>query len=452
MFVEVNAERKKKEESVSYYSGEKKGNVDSNYVEKPGAWYFPPIASLITAGGRLLLAMLEKSVQKRGGGYLFCDTDSLCIVGSKKGGFVECPGGPITRNNKSGINALSLSDVQEIAKHFRKLNPYDPSLVPEILKIEDVNFVDSDPKKPFRQLFGYAISAKRYALYSPVENDIHIEKAGEHGLGYLFAPKERKKRQEDEETPQWVLEAWEFLLRRALKLPSKDPNWLDLPTMMRMVVTTPNVFKQRRPEWLGPFNFFLFPMLSETFGGYPKGFNKSNFIFITPYESDRKKWSSLSGVNLIDGESYQIAMQPTVNQDKVIPDSFRIRLRKYLGKQETKSLAPDGTPCTGATHGLLQRARITAGKLVPVGKETDRRWEQGDDPSMIDSDIYVFEKRTKLVIANPSERKKWLAIGLRRLMRESKLTQTPVSNALKGKPVRPRTLSIIRQTVDRLSS
>jgi hypothetical protein len=61
-------------------------------------------------------------------------------------------------------------------------------------------------------------------------------------------------------------------------------------------------------------------MLSETFGGYPKGFNKSNFVFITPYESDRRKWHSLLGVNLIDGESYQIAMQPTVNQDKVIPD------------------------------------------------------------------------------------------------------------------------------------
>jgi hypothetical protein len=70
----------------------------------------------------------------------------------------------------------------------------------------------------------------------------------------------------------------------------------------------------------------------------------------------------------------------------------------------------------------------------------------------IDSDIYVFEKWTKLAIADPSERKKWRAIGLRRLMRESKLTQTPVSYALTGKPVRPRTLSIIRQTVDRLSS
>jgi hypothetical protein len=39
-----------------------------------------------------------------------------------------------------------------------------------------------------------------------VEGDIHIEKASGHGLGYLFAPMERKKSEEDEETPQWVLE------------------------------------------------------------------------------------------------------------------------------------------------------------------------------------------------------------------------------------------------------
>jgi hypothetical protein len=450
LFVEVNVEMKKKEKPVAYFSGEQRGRVDSNYVEKPGAWYFPPLASLITSGGRLLLAMLEKSVQERDGGYLFCDTDSLCIVGSEKGGFVECLGGPVTRKKKSGIKALSLDEVKSIAQEFRKLNPYDPSLVPEILKIEDVNYVDFDPKKPFRQLFGYAISAKRYALYSQAENDIHIQKASGHGLGYLFAPKESRKEFEDEETPQWVFEAWEFLLRKTLKLPSRDPNWLDLPTMMRMVVTTPNVFKHRRPEWLGPFNFFLFPLLSETFGGYPAGFDKSNFVFITPYESERKKWSSLKGVNLADGQPYEISMRPTLNQDKVIPESFRILLRKYLGKPEVKSLAPGGTPCTGTTRGLLQRARITAGKLVPVGKETDRRWEQGEDPSMIDSDIFVYEKRMKLVIADPSERQRWSDSGVRRLIRESKLSQTPVSNAIKGKPVRPRTLAIIRQTAARI--
>jgi len=450
LFVEVNPKRKKKETNVTYFSGEEKGSVASNYVEEPGVWYFPPLASLITSGGRLLLAMLEKSVQERESGYLFCDTDSLCIVGSEKGGLVECLGGPVTRKKKPGIKALSLNEVKGIARRFRKLNPYDPTLVPEILKIEDVNFLDSNPNQPFRQLFGYAISAKRYALYSQLEHNIRIEKASGHGLGYLFAPKERKKKEEDEETPRWVMEAWKYLLRKALNLPSKDPNWLDSPAMMRMVVTTPNVFKQRRPEWLGPFNFFLFPMLSETFGGYPAGFDKSNFVFITPYESDRKKWSSLRGINLWDGKSYQISMQPTMYQDKVVPESFRILLRKYLGKTEVKSLAPDGTPCTATTRGLLQRARIKAGKLVPVGKETDRRWEQGEDPSMIDSDIFVYEKRTKLVIADPSERKKFAAIGWRRLAKESKLSLSPVGKVIKGKGVRPQTLSIIRQTTARI--
>ncbi len=45
LFVEVNTERKKKEMKVSYFSGEEKGRVASNYVEKPGAWYFPPLAN-----------------------------------------------------------------------------------------------------------------------------------------------------------------------------------------------------------------------------------------------------------------------------------------------------------------------------------------------------------------------------------------------------------------------
>jgi len=448
LFVEVNTETKKKEQQIVYFSGEKKGKIDSNYAEKPGAWYFPPIASLITSGGRLLLAMLEKSVDEKQGSYLFCDTDSLCIVGTKKGSFVACAGGKTRHHGKPGFRALSLLEIRAICDKFKRINPYDSSLVSEILKIEDVNYVDSNPKKPFRQLYGYAISAKRYALYTRSENNIQIEKASGHGLGYLFAPKERKEN-EDEETPQWVMEAWNFLLRNELKLRAEEPPWLDLPAMMRMVVTTPNVFKHQRPEWLGPFNFFLFPLIS-VLGGYPAGYDNSNFRFIIPYESDRKKWKSLTGVNLGNEQKFQIAMRPTANQDKVIPDSFRIVLHNYLSKPEVKSLAPDGTPCTGATHGLLLRAKIIAGKLIPVGKETDRHWEQGEDPSMLDSQVYVYEKQRKTVVADASERKSWSAIGVRRLMRESKLSQAPVSNAIMGKPVRRQTISIIRQAAAKI--
>jgi len=191
-----------------------------------------------------------------------------------------------------------------------------------------------------------------------------------------------------------------------------------------------------------------------TFGAKYWGeiYDNSNFLFIAPYESDRRMWKSLAGVNLADGQKFQIAMRPTANQDRVIPDSFRIVLRNYLGKPEVKSLAPDGTPCTGTTQGLLLRAKINAGKLVPVGKETDRHWEQGEDPSMLDSQVYTYENQRKTVVADASERKSWFDIGVRRLMRESKLSQAPVSNAIKGKPVRRQNLSVIRQAAAKIKA
>jgi hypothetical protein len=228
----------------------------------------------------------------------------------------------------------------------------DPSLVPEILKIEDVNSVDADPKKPFRQLFGYAISAKRYALYGKSANEIHMEKASGHGLGYLFSPKRDKKNREiKDKIPEWIVQAWDFLLRKELGLPPEESAWLNLPAMMRMVVTTPNILKGRRPEWLNPFNFFLFPVLSEA-QSYPVGFDESNFFFITPMETDRRKWRSLEGINVFDGQTYQIAMSSqTGRPDPVVPDSLKIILNKYLKKPETKSLAPDGSPCVATTWG-----------------------------------------------------------------------------------------------------
>lgn len=120
----------------------------------------------------------------------------------------------------------------------------------------------------------------------------------------------------------------------------------------------------------------------------------------------------------------------------MIPDSFRIILNKYLKKPETKSLAPDRTPCVATTRGLLRRAKIVVGRLIPVGKETDRRWEHGDEPSMLDLKIHVYEKQRKMCVADPSERKAWSAIGVSSLMRKSGLHQKTVYKILAGDPVR----------------
>jgi hypothetical protein len=44
---------------IDIFSGEIRATEQTSIVELPGPWYFPPVSALITAGGRLLLAMLE---------------------------------------------------------------------------------------------------------------------------------------------------------------------------------------------------------------------------------------------------------------------------------------------------------------------------------------------------------------------------------------------------------
>src|SRR5215831_14412874 len=124
--------------------------------------------------------------------------------------------------------------------------------------------------------------------------------------------------------------------------------------------TTPNVMRTNRPGWLAPFNFFLFPLISDL-GGYPAGFDRSNFKFIIPFESDRSRWKSLRGINLWDEKIYRISMHLGIKRTAVVPESFRIILRQYLRHAEAKSLAPDGSACAGDTIGLLRRASIVAG-------------------------------------------------------------------------------------------
>jgi len=177
----------------------------------------------------------------------------------------------------------------------------------------------------------------------------------------------------------------------------------------------------------------------------------SQLVGATEMETNRSKWRSLTGINLFDGLTYQIAMSPTARQDKVIPESFRIILRQYLRKPEVKSLAPDGSLCVGTTEGLLRRTKIVAGGVIPVGKETDRRWEQGEDPSMLDSKIHVYETPRNMAVAEPAERKSWAAVGVRRLMRKSGLSQKTIYKILAGDPVRRDTLSSFRQAIDRIT-
>jgi hypothetical protein len=95
--------------------------------------------------------MFERCVKDAKGSYLFCDTDSMSIVASS-GGSVACRGGRWKLNNgREGVRALSYKAVKALAKRFRA-ESLQCKGVREILKIEDINFVGSNPRNQPRQL------------------------------------------------------------------------------------------------------------------------------------------------------------------------------------------------------------------------------------------------------------------------------------------------------------
>lgn len=112
-----------------------------------------------------------------------------------------------------------------------------------------------------RQVYGYGISAKRYALYTYDGITVKLIKAGEHGLGLYYRPKEG--RDSECEVALWIKEGWEWIVNRALGLPCRELDWFRLPVMRRIAISTPNVMKALRKldrDKSRPYNFALSPV------------------------------------------------------------------------------------------------------------------------------------------------------------------------------------------------
>jgi hypothetical protein len=236
IFAQMDRQESDKEVKLTVYG------IDSEpyackvkHPEAPGEYCFPPLASLITSAGHLLLALLERLVADRGGTYAMEDTDSMAIVANERGGPIACPGGPYRiEDGNEAIHALSWEQVKEIVAFFDRLNPYDRTSVEDtVLKIEPDNY---DPvTKEQRQIWCLAISAKRYALFLRGRNGepellrpgINIPEDSavswsEHGLGHLLNPSDPTS-----EDRSWIAQAWLGIIRRSLGLATRPLPFTD---------------------------------------------------------------------------------------------------------------------------------------------------------------------------------------------------------------------------------
>jgi hypothetical protein len=408
-FVRHELSGKRKQTVVVWNADGKTFESQTHAPEEPGEFSFPPLAALITAAARLMLALLEVRVGERGGSYAFCDTDSMAIVASEDGGLVPCPGGSHrTADGLAAVRALSWQGVDEIREQFAALNPYDPGVVPgSIIKIEDENFDESGARIP---LMCYGISAKRYVLfYRSSQGQLLLPKCSEHGLGHLLNPYDP-----DSDEGDWIEEAWhDILAKDVLGTHPKAPRWWHDPALARLTISSPVLlepfagFNETRSfaEKVRPFNFMLSAQITDDVG-LPLGLeDPQHFHLVTRYMRKPRQALKTTWFNRYDGKPYRVTVSsaPDLRGQARIATYGEI-LDDYRERPEHKSLAPDGTPCQGETAGLLGRRPVEAFRIAYVGKESNRLEEaqsgllhdeqeavnQYDDPGCSDFREYVL--------------------------------------------------------------
>ena len=161
--------------------------------------------------------------------------------------------------------------------------------------------------------------------------------------------------------------------------------------------------------------------------------------------------STQSASTSLDGKVYKLALRQTGNLDKAIARTYAHILYLYTKHPEAKSLAPDGTPCTCDTWGLLKRSSVVAASRRYVGKETDRRWEQGEDLSLVEFKAFEYQQ-SKQVVAGEDIKADILKIGIRKLERETGVSHHTLEKVLKGEPVRRKTLAKVVKQLPRVQT
>jgi hypothetical protein len=350
------------------------------HPEDPGPFACPPLAGLVTAGGRLLLAMLHRLVADKGGLIAACDTDGAYIVSTETGGTVcvetrsdeYWQGGPA-----EPVHALSWAEVEEIAARFEPLNPFDSALLP------------GPPLRVKGASEGLFISAKRYSLTRPDGSYVDYKRSI---LGILQPP-----------SNGWIEEAWRTLGEMWDARPLTHRLWFDLPAVRSLAVSSPAYAREIKGLCcLRPWNFFLVataigqhrpqpcpprePELPIVHEPRLRSLHRPSSAFApekprsaiatAPFERDPERWATLPWRFTESGEP--------VSFDKPDGEGFQWRLRtlrdflsSYARHPIPEMLALDGSRCRPYTRGVLLRRPVRDGGRWVLVKAVA---VYGDDP------------------------------------------------------------------------
>jgi hypothetical protein len=339
IFIEVNTEGRKYETDV-YGLGEHY-KCWASKKESFGYFFNPIIATMATAGARLMLAMGEGWLQAHGGCYAFCDTDSL---------------------------AVSPFHWKKLQQYFEPLNPTPDE--PYFLKLEKENY---DEDGALRDLWFYGISAKRYVLYRLNENcDPVPVKWSSHGLGQL-----KHQHGSDWERTLWT----NILLHAHGKITEEEllDKYSNDYAVAELSITTSNLLRrvkrinENRPfdQQIRPYNFVLV--------GSPTWTSKNQPVIpITQYTAD---YDTAPFQSFVDSKTGELHAEATQLYWKTLQKT----VSDYVEHPESKFQ-------NGNSTGKMRRRHLSANTVVYVGKESNELEET--DILGLDEDSYVVYDRS----------------------------------------------------------
>lgn len=340
---------------------------ETDKAERPGEYFHPLLASLITGAARLMLAITECQIAAEGLEWAFCDTDSMAIAKP-----VAMGGDEFERR------------VKATAEWFAALNPY--AFGGSILKIESENasLATSEPEP----LYCWAVSSKRYALFNLASDGRPVlRKVSAHGLGHLLPPYRADDPQADIPAPhesvlrsgveRWHCDLWFEIVSAGLG-PKPDMPRLDFhramnaPAVSRYGATAPELlrwfagFNANRPyrDQVKPFGFLLslrakqnwaapeilFP---QTRRGRPLKLEPSKPV--APFDKDMARVAATAFDRQTGCPVPAIALQ-----------TYRDALAQYHMHPESKFLGGDF-----CERGTTRRRHIRASGICHIGKEAN---------------------------------------------------------------------------------
>ncbi len=389
-----------------------------------------PIAALVTAGARLLLAVSQRLVHDAGGEVAYCDTDSLMIVASERGGFVPCTNGPYRLpDDRRAVRVLSWREVDTILADLAALNVYDPAIVKgSSFELEDENF-DADVQ---RQLWFYGTREKSYALYAlDADGDLTLAKHSAHTIGQYRSP------YPNDRELRWIGEAWRYAIREALGMPAGEPAWLDLPATSQLTLSTRNYMKHYA-KTSQPFDFLAVAQLA--FPGLLRCCEAPRPS--CQLYADRARWAAQPWRCLSCGALIDPYLADT---SQPIFKTYRRVVASLAHAVEVKRLPADGAePTPDSMRGLTIPRPVHVTSIEHIGKEVIV------DPTDTPEELTAEQLSETAVLVYPNEGKvldalrvRIRAAGISNAAREARVSRSELK-AIVNQGVRPQPATIAR--------